>query len=463
MHAQTILAIVDNDLCVGCGVCAGCCPSNNLRMHWKDNGDRSPALMGECPPHCKICLKVCPFGPSSNSEDRLALARFAGIEGITQYKEIGYYLSTFVGYSCRGDQRERGASGGMATWIFESLFQSGKIDAAVCVSYSDCPDQLFAYQIIEDGSDLKRTAGTRYYPVDLAEVLAILNSNELERRYAIVGLPCFLKGLCLAMEMMPRLRRRIIFTIGLTCGHLPNRFYTEYLIRLSRAEPKSVVSVQYRLKKGSRRAGNYLFRAIAPDGHQSENIPFSRINHIWHDGFFWLNACNYCEDVFSEVADIALMDAWLPEFEGDPRGHSLIIARDPSLLEILREGERSGTCQLSPISPQKVLQSQRGVIHDKRVMLAGRLFRARIKSIPTPEKRVVPDETVYQKYKRQIEARFRVQHLSKTTWPLLKAKSINLFQRKFLFITLPFVLQRLSGKIARVMQNPTLLLRRLTR
>lgn len=31
-------------------------------------------------------------------------------------------------------------------------------------------------------------------------------------------------------------------------------------------------------------------------------------------------ACNYCDDVFAECADVTCMDAWLPEYSQDHRG-----------------------------------------------------------------------------------------------------------------------------------------------
>ena len=34
--------IVKNDYCIGCGVCAGICPSNNLYMDWSNTGEIIP-------------------------------------------------------------------------------------------------------------------------------------------------------------------------------------------------------------------------------------------------------------------------------------------------------------------------------------------------------------------------------------------------------------------------------------
>ncbi|GAB6905557.1 hypothetical protein DESC_290067 [Desulfosarcina cetonica] len=388
---------------------------------------------------------------------------FENVSGITNDKEIGYILKSYVGYSRVKKQRESGSSGGIATWLLKSLLETGDVDACICVASSESDDRLFAYQPVDNAQTLKRTAGSRYYPVDMASILAILNARDVERRYAIIGLPCFLKGLRLAMERFPRLQRRIIYTIGLACGHLPNRFYTEYLTRLSGLNPADVVSVQYRLKTGTTRAGNYRFQAVAKSGRKGWAIPFSKINAIWQDGFFMLNACNYCDDIFAEVADIALMDAWLPEYECDPNGHSLIVVRNPDLCTVLEKGHENGTCRLKAISKDKILESQQSVIEDKRKMITGRLYRATIKSISVPTKRAIPNGQVYRKHKRRIEARFKVQYRSKMYWYLNRHRDLKAFQRKFMFTTLPFVLHRVSGRVRRVLRNPSKLMTLLRR
>lgn len=459
MNKTVVSEVVEHGLCAGCGICAGCCPSDNLAMQWQPNGDLSPSFTGVCPSRCRICLDVCPFGDGSASEDRLAKARFEDVNGIKRHKEIGYLLKTYIGYSCVEKQREGGSSGGVATWLLKSLMENGDVDACICVAPAQWEDRLFTYQLIENAQTLERTSGSRYYPVDLASILPALNARGAEGRFAIVGLPCTLKGLHLAMERFPRMQRRIVYAIGLVCGHLPNRFYTEYLTRLSGIDPADVASVQYRLKTGTMRAGDYRFQAAAQSGRKGNPIPFSKINNIWHDGYFMMNACNYCEDIFAEVADIVLMDAWLPEYACDPKGHSLIVVRNPSLCTLLEEGNQKGTCHLESIPEDKILQSQQAVIDDKRKLIAGRLYRAHLKSIKIPEKRTRADGHVYRRYKRQINARFRVQERSKAYWPIERTQRLGAFQRRFFLTTLPFVLHRLAGKVWRVMQNPSKLTR----
>lgn len=39
-------------------------------------------------------------------------------------------------------------------------------------------------------------------------------------------------------------------------------------------------------------------------------------------------ACDFCDDVFAETADIALGDAWLPEYVQDGNGTNVVVTRN---------------------------------------------------------------------------------------------------------------------------------------
>ena len=83
MAGQNVVTrIVSNDLCVGCGVCAGLCPQQNLIMEWNDRGEYSPVEQGRCLEGCTLCLRVCPFQDGNQSEDDrgdVALAMTPGV------------------------------------------------------------------------------------------------------------------------------------------------------------------------------------------------------------------------------------------------------------------------------------------------------------------------------------------------------------------------------------------------
>ena len=140
------------------------------------------------------------------------------------------------------------------------------IDAVVCVIPSTRNNRLFSYEILNNIELIRQGAGSRYYPVDLNEVISIINSKKNEMRIAIKSLPCILKGLRRAMRIMPCLRQRVLYTVGLVCGHLPNRYYTEYLACISGIKPNYLKTALYRIKSNTTRAGNFGFVDIDKNG-----------------------------------------------------------------------------------------------------------------------------------------------------------------------------------------------------
>ena len=48
-------------------------------------------------------------------------------------------------------------------------------------------------------------------------------------RYAVVGIPCFIKAVHLARAADPILRERIVYTLGLVCGHMKSARFAESL------------------------------------------------------------------------------------------------------------------------------------------------------------------------------------------------------------------------------------------
>lgn len=446
---NVVSTVVANGFCIGCGVCAGVCPANALRMGWRENGDLAADTVSCCLDGCRLCLDVCPFGDQTADETFLAAKRFACVQGMRHEEPLGYLLATYVGYSLTSDHRSRGASGGMCTWVLEKLLEGGDVDAVVCVGPTLDPNWLFRFQCMETIDAVRKAGGSRYYPVHLEDVVRQLCSSGDRRKYVVVGLPCALKGLELVMTQRPEVRDRAAFLLGLACGHLPNRYYTEYLGRLSGIAPADLSSAEYRLK-GKPPASNFRFQAVARNGILGRLVPFfGPPSRGWGTGHFQFEACNYCDDVFAELGDASFMDAWLPVYERDPAGHSIVIARHPRLKALLDQGNQEGTCQLHPISLDDVIASQSGSIVAKRETIAGWLHAAQHRKTWFPTKRIAPSKTVWEHHRREIETRDAVQRESKRTWRRLRESPLWRFRLAMWGVYWPLSAHQFTQRIQR--------------
>jgi coenzyme F420-reducing hydrogenase beta subunit len=330
---------------------------------------------------------VCPFQDHPSDEDALAQARFGGISGIDVTAECGFHLESSVGHVAESDFRAQGASGGLATWFLTRLLAEKIVDRVICVAPTNEPDCLFRFVVCSTPDEVRRGARSAYYPVELSEVLRIVSREEA--RYAMIGLPCFLKGVARAMERQPRLAKRIVFMAGLVCGQLKSSGFAEYLLRHLGVPPHDCRHLSFRNKIAGKRSSELIFQVDTPEGQRS--LPWSDVyGHTWMSGQFKLTPCNYCDDVFAEVADIAFMDAWLPEYIPDGRGTSIVLARSGLAVQVLHDGIEKGEVELQPVSMERTIASQAGVVDQKRQKLAWRLWLAERRAGPIPQKRVAP-------------------------------------------------------------------------
>lgn len=343
--------------------------------------------MGDCRRGCHACLDVCPFLEQSDNEDTLAQARFDGVAGIRHAPETGFYLNSYAGYAAGEQDRARGASGGLARWFLAALLRQGAVNRVICVTAGDSPDALFTYRLFDDPGQLTLAAAkSAYYPVEMSGVMDRVIAEDA--RYAVIAVPCFLTGLALAQRQNRWLRERVCFTAGLVCGQTKTRGFTEYLIRKAGQDPRTATAVSFREKQEAP-ASNFRFAATGPAG--SESLPFAGpFGQAYTTGQFKLNCCEFCDDVFAEVADIVFMDAWLPEYVVDSRGTNLVITRSPLAESVLQGGVAAGEVHLQPLDLGRVIESQDSCLLIKRTLMPYRLYMADRAGEPRPPKRVAP-------------------------------------------------------------------------
>mgnify|MGYP003861243097 FL=1 len=396
-HRNVCCVIADGGPCIGCGVCAGICPLGALNIAFNPYGEYNPQEAPGVCTGCGMCHKVCPFGASAENEDQIAARRYRSLTGIQWRAEVGFYLDSFAAYSQVDGHRANGSSGGVATWILESLLAQGEVDHVCCVRATGKPDVLFNYAILDSQEDVRSSSGSCYYPVELSSV--VRHIKETPGRYAVVGLPCFLKALRLAMVAASPLEQRIRHTVGLVCGQLQSKYYAHYLCELGGGDPLRLVHVRFRTKNHERPANDYGFSFVCgnPDSEPARTLYWSQgVAEVWSMGYFTPEACLHCDDVFAEVADVVLMDAWLPRYVADGRGTNLVITRSPYMQALLLDGARRGELWVKPVGIDDVIASQAGALRRKRQELAYELHTKtrRRSQMRLPSKRVEPSGAV---------------------------------------------------------------------
>ena len=385
-QTSSVRTVIENNLCVGCGACAVAAP-NDFSILMNRAGQFAAEPLSQAS-GAEIST-LCPMSGAGKDETEIATQLYPDLP---VSDEIGRYREIRAGAVTVADFREKGGSGGMGSWIATELMRQGEVDAVVHVRPCD-PDEndglLFRYAISGTEDEVRQGAKSRYYPITLAEVLPEIIASD--KRYCVVGLPCFIKSVRLleAEGVIPP--GRVVHTIGLVCGHLKSRYFADYLARQKGAGPGEVVAFDFRHKLEGRAASDYGFSFLRRGETVPVVAPMAGMSaKDWGEGQFKYPACEYCDDVIAECADVVIGDAWLPQYRADYRGTNIVVSRSERIEQILQQGLAEGAITADALGVADVIASQSSGLRHRREGLAHRLaIRAR-KGQWAPKKRVAP-------------------------------------------------------------------------
>jgi coenzyme F420-reducing hydrogenase beta subunit len=363
--------MVTSGLCTGCGACVSQAEPGLAELRWGDDGQLKP--FGAEPWYggkTEAFSRICPFSPTARNEDQIAEARFPLAANSDPL--VGRFDAAYVGHAAETGFRERGSSGGMVSWVAAELLRRGLVDGVAHVAASDPAEGgFFRYRISRSADDLNQGAKSRYYPVEMSQILSEM--RDVPGRYAVVGIPCFIKAVHLLRDSDPVLRERIVFTLGLVCGHMKSRDMVESFGWQMGAKLDDVERVEYRLKNPDRPASWYTAQLTCRGGESRTQDWTHLVDGDWGSGFFQNSACDYCDDVVAETADISFGDAWVEPYSSDGRGTNVVIVRSPVLHALVSDGMAEERLNLAPVDAAFVIATQAAGFRQRREGLAYRL------------------------------------------------------------------------------------------
>lgn len=130
---------------------------------------------------------------------------------------------------------------------------------------------------------------------------------------------------------------------------------------------------------------------------------------------FKAKACDYCDDVVAELADISLGDAWLEPYIRDGKGTNLVITRSLMAHRIIQEGVRKGEIYVEPISLDRLIMSQRGNFNHRHRGLPFRIRQERRKGVAINQKRFSNCKASFD-FRMVQRLRMRIRYRSLIAW-----------------------------------------------
>ncbi|NRB75840.1 MAG: Coenzyme F420 hydrogenase/dehydrogenase, beta subunit C-terminal domain [Verrucomicrobiales bacterium] len=462
-----ISRVISGGYCVGCGGCAVADPTIQISLNQFGQYQANPSE--DSAPKAEAS-KVCPFADGNPNETQLAEALFSNHASFDEH--IGYHIATYAGWVSEDTFRTNGSSGGMGSWILCELLEQGLVDRIVHVGPIDRDSDsspLFGFQISSSAEEVRRNSRSHYYPIEYSQTIRQLLDEKLT--FAVVGIPCFIKSLRLLARQMPELHERMVYAVGLVCGHLKSTAFAELLAWQCDITPKQLQSINFRSKIEGQKASDYGVKATGlVDGKTVERAESNRnlYGSNWGLGFFKYKACEFCDDVMAELADITIGDAWLPKYEQDHRGTNLVITRNPDLEAICHHAKQANRIHLERISIDDTIASQDAGFRHRRDGLAYRLHMEKQNGNWHPNKRMEPGFSHLNKRRRRLlSLRYRMSQESHDAFLEAKtASDIKVFINRMHPISNAHGLLCLSGSrafIVRVKQLAASTLKRLRR
>lgn len=388
-HPLSPKDIVRSDLCIGCGSCVGQAGLAETRMKFDAYGFIKPSGPEEWygKPSERFS-QTCPFSPTAPKEDQLMDELFPG--AVQGNAATGRFQDAYVGHVSEDEFRTRGSSGGMVSWVAVELLRKGLIDAVAHVVASPDPQEegdYFHYTVSRTEADVAAGAKSRYYPIELSKILQTI--RDVPGRYAVVGVPCFIKAVQLLRRADPVFRERIRFTLGLFCGHMKSARFVESFAWQMKVPVEGIKQVEFRHKYPERPAYIYNAMLTMQDGRVVNRDWKDLADGDWGAGYFMNSACNFCDDVVAETADVSFGDAWVEPYAADGRGTNVVIVRSEIAAKAISEGIAEGRLALQTVDAEFVERTQTSGLRMRREGLAYRLTWA--KKGVQPVKRVAPD------------------------------------------------------------------------
>lgn len=330
---QSISEIVENGLCVGCGLCQAVAGRDTIRFVTTPEGRERPIEVAPIKSQdWDIVTRTCP-GMHVIGADEQGRKEGAAIDPIW-----GPHHDVKLGHASDPDIRFRAASGGVLTALGKHLVDSGQVNFILQVRASETRPMRTDTVMSGDGVEVARSAGSRYGPATpLAEIKAALKREE---PFAFIGKPCDVTALRLYAREDSRVDRYCRAMLALVCGGAPEFRKSRDLVHELGYTEDDVTSLRYRGYGNPGRA-----RLEFRDGHAEERTYLE----MWADESKWCiqARCKICPDAIGESADIAAADYWpggAPT--GEDAGFNSIIIRSDVGKDLLAETVSAGALNI---------------------------------------------------------------------------------------------------------------------
>lgn len=334
MINDKIRKVIDAGICTGCGACVLLDESELSCMEDTQYGPVPKISSASIFPD--ILETICPA--LGIDYPKLYLRHY---HSYPDNWLVGNTINVRTGFSSNREVRRMGASGGILTQTLIYLLESNRIDGVILAKQGVPTPEKARAVIAETKEDIINGAQSVYIPVSMLDILKKLKP---EKRYAITCLPEQSAALRQMQYAGVKAANQIKFVLGPYTGTaLYPAAIDSYLKSKGISGDDKIVSLKWR-------AGEWpgYLEIITQRG---KVVRTPKVYYNFLIPFFITQTSLQSMDFVNEFADLAVGDAWSPEFESQKGGHSVIVTRNMEMELIILEMEKSGLIETKEVEP----------------------------------------------------------------------------------------------------------------
>ncbi len=234
--------------------------------------------------------------------------------------------------------------------------------------YSKTGEPHYQIKVIRSEAELDTARSSHYHPVSYDQALEEIAKNP--GRYALLGLPCIIQA---GAQLPLEISKQIIFKFALACSHNVTGQFIDCMAKQEGIKPNTKFYVNLRDKSGDISDANNFNNSFTTEyGTLTRNRFKTTFTDMWRNYFFASESCLYCTDFLGADSDLSVKDAW-GRLSKDPLGISLLVVRNPELVDILEMLQQKGDLHLESCDSDEIFNSQTKTFNFKHIKIRDRL------------------------------------------------------------------------------------------
>jgi len=367
----TLGEIVENGLCIGCGLCRSIAGRDHVDMVMTPEGRERPVARKALDRQTLAKINaVCPgtriAGPPPAQTN----------DAVLKDTVWGPVERLMLGSAGDPTVRFFGSGGGTLTALGQFLLDSGRVKFVLHAVASRSMPMRTERKLSFDAASVLEGAGSRYGPAaTLVDFNDILDRGE---PFALIAKPCDVTAVRNLARLDPRVDEHMRYALAFVCGGASDLTKSEQVLQRFGLSEDELTLFRYRGH------GNPGLNRIEAKDDRAFEVSYRQ---LWEDEDKWMiqPRCKICPDAIGQVADIAVSDSWLnggPAVEDEALNG--IIVRTKRGLELFDAAIEAGVLRIkreSDIAEISELQSHQ--VRKRRAVWA-RLKGMEIAGKPVP-------------------------------------------------------------------------------